>query len=167
MIPQTLTNMNLFVDGRSLAGRVNELTLPKLRRKTEEHRAGGMDAPVKIALGMEALEASFKTSGIDRELLGFFGVADDTAFNAVFRGAFKDAKGKVAKAVCTLRGLIEEMDPGSWKPGDKNESGYTVAVHYYKLEIDDQLVYEIEPVSGVRIVNGKDELAEERAAIGL
>ena len=58
MIPQTLTNMNLFVDGRSLAGRVNELTLPKLRRKTEENRAGGMDAPVKQAMGMEALEAS-------------------------------------------------------------------------------------------------------------
>lgn len=167
MIPQTLTNMNLFVDGRSLAGRVNELTLPKLRRKTEENRAGGMDAPVKQAMGMEALEASFKTSGIDRELLGFFGVADDTAFNAVFRGAFKDVKGAVVKVVCTLRGLIEEMDPGSWKPGDKNESGYTVAVHYYKLEIDDQVVYEIDPVNFVRIVNGKDELAEERAAIGL
>jgi P2 family phage contractile tail tube protein len=28
------------------AGRINEISLPKLSVKTEEHRAGGMDIPV-------------------------------------------------------------------------------------------------------------------------
>ena len=45
MIPQILTNLNLYVDGRGFAGRVTEIQLPKLKRKTEEHRAGGMDGP--------------------------------------------------------------------------------------------------------------------------
>ena len=44
--PRVLKNMNLFVDGRGYAGRVDEIELPKLTLKTEEHRAGGMDVPV-------------------------------------------------------------------------------------------------------------------------
>ncbi|MCF3993620.1 phage major tail tube protein, partial [Pseudomonas aeruginosa] len=35
MIPQTLTNTNLFIDGVSFAGDVPSLTLPKLAVKTE------------------------------------------------------------------------------------------------------------------------------------
>ncbi|WP_183142474.1 phage major tail tube protein, partial [Pseudomonas coronafaciens] len=52
MIPETLSNLNLFVDGVSFQGDVPSLTLPKLTIKTEEHRAGGMDAPVELDMGM-------------------------------------------------------------------------------------------------------------------
>ncbi|WP_243260345.1 phage major tail tube protein, partial [Pseudomonas aeruginosa] len=52
MIPQTLTNTNLFIDGVSFAGDVPSLTLPKLAVKTEQYRAGGMDAPVSIDMGL-------------------------------------------------------------------------------------------------------------------
>ena len=47
-LPRVLKNMNLFVDGRGYAGRIDEIQLPKLTLKTEEHRAGGMDLPVEI-----------------------------------------------------------------------------------------------------------------------
>lgn len=56
-LPHVLKNMNLFVDGRGYAGRVDEIKLPKLTLKTEEHRAGGMDIPVELELGMDKLEA--------------------------------------------------------------------------------------------------------------
>ena len=45
-----LKNFNLFVDGRGYAGRTEEVTPPKLTIKTEELRAGGMDAPISIDL---------------------------------------------------------------------------------------------------------------------
>ena len=56
--PRVLKNMNLFVDGRGYAGRVDEIELPKLTLKTEEHRAGGMDVPVLIDLGMDKMEST-------------------------------------------------------------------------------------------------------------
>ena len=40
-----LKNINLFIDGRGYAGKVDEFDPPKLTIKTEEFRAGGMDAP--------------------------------------------------------------------------------------------------------------------------
>lgn len=167
MIPQTLTNMNLFIDGTSYAGVASEVSLPKLKRKSEEMRNGGMDAPVKIGLGMEIMEASFSVTGMTPDILAQFGLADDTAFNGVFRGAYKNLKGEVVPVIATMRGMIDEIDFGSWKPGDKAETKFTLAPSYYKLEIAGQVVYEIDPVGMVRIINGTDELAAERAAIGL
>ena len=167
MIPQTLTNMNLFVDGKGYAGLVTEVNLPKLKRKTEDHRGGGMDAPVKMGMGLEALEAGFSMIGMSKDVLVFFGLADDTAFNGSFRGAFKDQKGTVVAAVATFRGMLEEQDPGNWKPGDKAESKFNCALSYYKLELDNQVIYEIDPVNCIRIVNGTDQVAAERAAIGM
>jgi P2 family phage contractile tail tube protein len=167
MIPQTLTNMNLHVDGKAFNGKVMELNLPKLKRKTEEHRAGGMDAPVAIGLGLEILEASFTTSGIDVDLLRFFGTADDTIAHVVFRGAFKQLTGEVEPAIATFRGMVEELDPGSWKSGEKNENKFTLKGTYYKLEIGGALVYEIDPQACIRVIDGVDEAAAERAAIGM
>ena len=64
-----LKNFNLFVDGRGYAGRAEEVTPPKLTIKTEELRAGGMDAPISIDLGMEKLECGFSLVEYDPNLM--------------------------------------------------------------------------------------------------
>lgn len=167
MIPQTLTNLNLFVDGRGYAAKVMEIQLPKLKRKTEAYRAGGMDAEIDMPVGLEKLEGGFTLSGIDREALSFFGIGDGTQFNGRFHGSMRDQKGAVVAVIVTWRGLLTEVDMGSWKPGDKSETKYTATLSYYKLEVGPVVVYEIDPVNSTRIIDGTDELAAERAAIGL
>jgi P2 family phage contractile tail tube protein len=167
LIPETLSNYNLYVDGKGFAGLSTSVTLPKLKIKTDEHRGGGMDAPVKMDLGMEAMDASFAMASMTREVLVFFGLADTTAFNGVFRGAFKDMQGKTKAVAASFRGMLYEIDPGDWKPGEKAEAKYTVSLTYYKLEIDGATVHEIDPLGMVRIINGVDQLAEIRKAIGM
>ncbi|MFS1287472.1 phage major tail tube protein [Pseudomonas piscis] len=167
MIPETLANMNLFVDGISFQGDVPSLTLPKLTLKTEEHRVGGMDLPVELDMGMEKQEAGFTTTGVRRESLRMFGLADGTAFNGVFRGAFKGLKGKTTAVIVTLRGMLKEVDMGDWKAGDKAEIKHNVALTYYKLEVDGRLIYEIDALGMKRVINGVDQLAAQRSALGL
>lgn len=167
VIPETLANLNLFVDGVSFQGDVPSLTLPKLTLKMEEHRAGGMDAPIELDMGMEKQEANFTTTGVRRESLQFFGLADGNAFNGTFRGAFKGQRGAIKAVVVTLRGSLKEVDMGDWKAGDKAEIKHAVAVTYYKLEIDGRLIYEIDPLGMVRVINGVDQLAAQRTALGL
>ncbi|RAM67821.1 hypothetical protein GT37_19895 [Pseudomonas putida] len=167
MIPETLANLNLFVDGISFQGDVPSLTLPKLTLKMEEHRPGGMDMPIEMDQGMEKMEAGFTTTGVRRESLKFFGLADGTAFNGVFRGAFKGLKGKINKVVVTLRGSLKEVDMGDWKAGDKAEIKHNASLTYYKLEVDDRTVYEIDALGMRRVIEGVDQLAEQRAALGL
>jgi P2 family phage contractile tail tube protein len=167
MIPQTLTNLNLFVDGISFQGDATSLTLPKLTIKTEEHRVGGMDMPVELDQGMEKMEAGFSLTGVREKALKFFGLADGTSFNGTFRGAFKGQKGAITPVVVTLRGLLKEVDMGDWKPADKSEFKFNVAVTYYKFEIDGRVMYEIDPVGMKRVINGVDQLAAQRSALGL
>ena len=167
MIPQTLFNTNMFVDGMSLQGDVPSLSLPKLTVKTEEYRGGGMDAPVGVDMGLEKLEASFTTTGVRRESLKYFGLSDQTGCNAVFRGAFKGLKGQITPVIATMRGMLKEVDLGDWKPGDKAEIKHAMAVTYYKLEIDGRVMYEIDMVNAVRVIDGVDQLAAERSALGL
>ena len=167
MIPETLANLNLFVDGVSFQGDVPSLTLPKLTLKMEEHRPGGMDMPVEMDLGMEKQEAAFTTSGVRREALKFFGLADGSGFNGTFRGAFKGRKGKITPVAVTLRGTLKDIDMGDWKSGDKAEIKHSVGLTYYKLEVDGRLVYEIDALGMKRVIDGVDQLAAQRAALGL
>lgn len=167
MVPETLTNMNVFVDGKGLAGVATSLDLPKLKMKTDDARQGGMDAPVKQGLGLEAIEASFSTKGIQTEVLKFFGLASDNGFSGFFRGSFKDINGNVKSAVATFRGMLTEEDPGTWKAGEANETKFSIGCTYYKLEIDGAVIYDLDPINGIRIINGVDQTAAERAAIGM
>jgi len=167
MIPETLANLNLFVDGVSFQGDVPSLTLPKLTLKMEEHRPGGMDIPVEMDLGMEKQVAAFTTTGVRREALKFFGLADGSGFNGTFRGAFKGLKGKITPVVVSLRGTLKEIDMGDWKSGDKAEIKHSVGLSYYKLEVDGRLVYEIDALGMKRVIDGIDQLAAQRAALGL
>lgn len=159
--------MNVFVDGKGFAGLASSLTLPKLKIKTEDDRPGGMDAAVKHDMGMEAMEGSFSLSGISVDVLKFFGLADQSAFNGAFRGAYRDQKGKVLGVIATFRGLLTEVDFGDWKPGEKAETKFALAASYYKLEVDGAVVYEIDAYGMTRVINGTDQLAEIRKAIGL
>lgn len=167
MVPQVLYDTNLFIDGVSFKGDVPALSLPKLTVKTDEYRGGGMGGSIDMDLGLERMEASFGTNGVRREALNFFGLADGSAFNGVFRGAFRGQKGVVTPVVATLRGLLKEVDPGEWKPGEKAEFKYTIGVSYYKLEVDGRTVFEIDPLGSVRIINGVDQMADVRNALGI
>jgi len=166
-LPRVLKNMNLFVDGRGYAGRVDEIQLPKLTLKTEEHRAGGMDIPVEIELGMEKLEAQLTISDYDPEVFKLFGLLDFSESQITLRGAIQ-AQGSEAKPVIVhLRGGWKELESSNWKPGDKSTLTVMVAARYYKLSIDGQELVEIDAVNLVRKVGGTDQMDAIRAAIGV
>lgn len=167
MIPQTLFGQNMSIGGVSFQGEVPSFTLPKLKIKTEAVRFGGTDAEVDMDQGVEKLECSFTTTGVRKEALVLFGLADQDAFSATFRGGFKAKGGAVTPVVVTVRGMLTEMDSGDWKAGDKAEFKFAASLSYYKLEVAGEVIYEIDPVGYKRVINGVDQLAEMAAALGV
>lgn len=167
MVPQKLFNTSMTSDGISFRGDIPEFTLPKVTVKEEEHRGGGMDAAVGMDVGLEKMEAGFSATGARRELLGKVGLVDGNSFNGVFRGSFMEHGGSTVAVVATIRGRLREVDPGAWKPGESAEFKFMVGVSYYKLVVGGRLVYEIDPVNMVRVINGVDQLAQVRADLGL
>ena len=167
MITDHLKNMNLFVDGRGYAGKVMEVNLPKLTVKMEEHRDGGMDAPAEIDMGLEKLECDFTLSSVDADVLRSWGLAPGNQVPLTFRGALESEDGTVKAAIARVRGQIKEIDWGTWKPGDKAQLKAAVAVRYYQFRHDGDVLHEIDVDNMVRIVDGVDRLAEQRAALGI
>lgn len=165
-LPRILKNFSLFVDGRGYAGRVDEVSPPKLAIKTEEHRAGGMDAPIAIDMGMEKLEASFTVAEHDPAIYQQFGLVGGKAVAVTLRGAMQ-GDADVVPVVVTLRGIYTELDGGNWKAGDKGSLKVNVACRYYKLEIGGKVAVEVDVDNMKRIINGVDQMASMRAAIGL
>ena len=166
MIPKILKNFNAFVDGRGYAGRVDEITLPKLTIKTEKHRAGGMDVPVEIDMGMARVEAELTFAEYDVELFRLFGLIDGNAVSLTLRGAIQ-ADGEAEPIVVNLRGSFREVDAGTWKAGDKPTLKCMVAVRYYRLTINGDSVIEIDAENMIRIIGGEDQMATIRQAIGI
>ncbi len=166
MIPKILKNFNLFVDGRGYVGRAEEVNPPKLTIKTEELRAGGMDAPISIDMGMEKLEASFTLVEYDSEILKQFGVVSGNSVQLTLRGALVDDDTTTA-IVIKLQGMFTEIDMGKFSAGEKATMQCSVACRYYSLEIDGSTLIEIDIDNMTRIIDGEDKLADIRTALGI
>lgn len=167
MITDIMKNMSLFIDGRGYAGKADEVVPPKLTIKTEEYRAGGMDAPIELDMGMEKLEAEFTLSSFDKDVLKLFGLAAGNLVPMTLRGALESEDGTVTPVTMNLRGQIRELDMGTWKPGEKNALKIAVAVRYYKLTHGEEVIHEIDVENMIRTINGVDQMAPQRTALGL
>lgn len=167
-MPNKLKNFALFVDGNSYAGEVTEVVLPKLTRKVEEFRAGGMNTPVKVDLGTEALELEITAGGWMKELLKQWGSKGIGAVPLRFAGALqRDDTGEYSKVEVFMRGGWEEIDMGSAKAGDDTEFKAKSALSYYRLEWDGEVLIEVDATGLIENVGGTDLLAPVRNLLGI
>lgn len=167
-LPRKLKNFNLFVVGLSYAGLVPEITLPKLSRKTEDYRAGGMGGPIKSLQGLEALEMQWTLAGYDFTALAQWGSQSVGGLLLRFAGALQsEDSGAISSVEVVMRGAHTEVDFGAAKAGDKTEIKISTALSYYKLSLNNLPLIEIDVVNLIERVGGVDLAVDERAAIGL
>lgn len=166
-LPSKLKYFSTFTDGVDHIGETVEVTLPKLSRKMEDFRAGGMDGPIGIDLGQENLELEITYGGIVREVLNAYAETKHDAVLVRFAGAYqREDSASYDSVEVVVRGRYQEIDPGNAKPGEDTTHKAKLRASYYKLDINGATVVEIDQVNMVLIVNGKDRLAAARKAIG-
>lgn len=167
-LPSVLKNFNLFNEGASYMGVAEEVKLPKLKRKMDDLRAGGMNGPVKVDLGQEGLEMEFTCAGMMDQVLKQYGCIKAAGIGLRFAGAYqRDDTGVVQAVEIVVRGRHEELDMGDAKGGDKGKLVVKSALSYYKLSLDGKAVIEIDLLNMIEVINDVDMLAAQRKAIGL
>jgi P2 family phage contractile tail tube protein len=167
-MPRKLKNFNVFADGVSHVGECEEITLPKLTRKLEEYRAGGMNGPIDLDFGNEKLELETTYGSIMREILKQYGVTRASAAMVRFAGAYqRDDTGDMDAVEVVVRGRHTELDFGTGKVGDSSQFKVKSSLAYYKLTINGEVWVEIDHENFIEIVFGVDRLAEQRRAMGL
>lgn len=164
-LPTTLQNFTAFIDGFGLAGKIKEGTPPKVAIQTEEALTGGMAATVDIDMGaVEKLEASMTFIEYSPLLYTNLGVPD---LPFTLRGSQRTPDGADQAVIYQMRGLLKENDPASFQTAKMSEPKASFTAHYLKVTIADVELIEIDAQNMVRKIGGIDQLAGQRAALGL
>ncbi len=169
MYPRKLSNFNVFIEGYSMAGIAEEITLPALDRTMEEYRGGGMLGPVSLDMGLEALSLTFTLAEFNEVVLASWGVTNASGVGVRFLGAAQADNGdSVVDAIeISARGRWQKVDGGTVKTGEAAKMEVQMALTYFKYTLNGIDLIEIDLMNAREIVNGEDRTAAVRAAIGL
>ena len=166
-ITDILKNYTLFVDGRGQAGKMGDYIPPSPSVAAEEYRAAGMNAPIDIDMGQEKMTTSFVLKNYPAKVLALWGFAPGRLIPVTARGALESEDGAVTPVIHNMRGKIIQPDRGTWSPGQSASLTVNMTVEYFKETIGGEVITEIDVINMVRIVGGVDQLAEQRAALGI
>ena len=164
MLPMTLRNFTAFIDGFGWAGKIEEGKAPTLTIATEEYEGGGMAGAIDLDVGsVEKMEATMNFAEFNPTIFSQFG-KDDASFT--LRGAQSNGT-ETQEVRYQMRGLFKQLDPQAFKKGERSTLNTMLSVRYLELTIAGTQVIEIDQVNMLRVVNGTDQLAEQRAALGI
>lgn len=167
-MPAKLKNFNLFNDAQSYMGLIPELTPPKLTRKMEAYRAGGMTGPVKVDFGNDEIALEWTAGGLLVDALKQYGSRAHNGVQLRFAGAYEnDDTGEVDACEIVVRGRHEEIDMGNAKLTEETNHKFKTTCSYYKLTVNNEVLIELDFINGVENVGGVDRNAKIRTAIGL
>ena len=166
-LPKKLKYLNLFNDANSYQGVVASVTLPKLARKLDTYRGGGMNGAAHIDMGLEddALDMEWSIGGIDEQVLGQWGGG---TVPLRFTGSYqRDDTDEIVAVEVEVRGKHQAFDFGEAKQGEDTETKITTKCTYYKLTWNGKELIEIDTINLIEKVNGVDRLEQHRKNIGL
>lgn len=165
MKPNSLKGFVVFVDGVGYGGVVTQGTPPKVAIKVEEHLAGGMAAPIDVDTGVvEKMTYEFTLAEYNPAVTALLG-RDGISVTFRLAQGLNDAGAEAV--IIETRGLLREADDGSPQAGGKTELKIAGTADYYKKTIAGSVIVEIDAINMVRKINGVDQLASQRRALGL
>ncbi|MEX9781093.1 phage major tail tube protein [Providencia manganoxydans] len=167
-MPKKLFLFDLYINGQTYLGQVEELTPPKLSLKTEDYQGGGMFGSVAVLMGLDAgaLDMDVTFGGLVEGVIKMYGKGIDGAQLRYAGSYYDDSTQQTVACEIQTRGRITEMDWGSSKQGDNTQHKYPVKNTYYKLTINNETLIEIDLINLKWVVDGVDLLEEHRANIG-
>lgn len=164
MLPKVIKDAILSVEGIGYAGRVENIDWPKLARKMEEYRAGGMHGPIEIDVGGEKLEMSFEASEQDGDLISQYGVCSVNGvrfrINASAESDNPDCDSDGIEVIGT--GRFSEIELGSYKGGDLQKTKYAVSLATFKYSRNGEPIIDIDYANNIFVVNKVDLLEKRR-----
>lgn len=164
-----LTNANIYMDGASLLGRAEEVTLPSINYIMTEHKAVGMVGKLEFFAGIEKMEAKIKWNSYYPEVFKKAANPFKTV-NLQIRASLEtyESGGKVAEVpvVCYITAAYKGFPLGNYKQHDNVELDSNLTVYMTKLEIDGSPIIEFDALSNIFKADGVDLLAQYRANIG-
>jgi hypothetical protein len=164
-----ITNANVYVDGNSLLGKVDECKLPEVKVLMSEHKALGMQGKLEFPSGIDKMEATFKWNSLYSDILAK--VANPfKAVEVQLRGSLETygngGRSAEVPVVVYLTGVFSKFPLGGFKQHDNVDAETSMSVTYCKIEIDGRSLLEFDALANIYKADGVDLLAQYKTNIG-
>jgi hypothetical protein len=162
-------NARVYIDGNDFIAKAEEVELPKIKFKFADSKGLGLYGEFELPSGLDKLEAKIKFNSMYPE---FLKLASDpfTAHTVIVRASnqYWTNQGVMAElpVKAEFKGFFKEFDSGKFKKADNTEAEATLSVIYYKLEVDEQEIVEVDVLNNIYKVSGDDVLQNYKINIG-
>ena len=161
---------NVYVNTASNHALASEITAPTITAPMTDYKAMGKSVSAEFFNGLDILDTTIKWTYPDNDAQMAFGI-----FLKPVDLMIRSSKAEYDNTGITdekpivmyIRGYSKTLPGGSFKAKEDTELESTVAVQYYKLEIDGEEIVEIDVINNIYKVGGEDLLAERRQNLGL
>ncbi|MCP4747301.1 MAG: phage major tail tube protein [Desulfobacteraceae bacterium] len=169
-VPEKIINCRVYLDNEVLIG-FADAQLPSLEAMTDTIKGAGIAGevespsighykPMTVTLNFRSVTDSFA------------GLAAQKAHSLDIRGAMQvyDAGAgsyKIESVKVMLKAITKKIDLGKLNAGEAQENSFEGEVVYLKLLIDAKEKIEIDKYNFISKVDGVDQLAEVRSALGI
>lgn len=166
----TLYDANGYLNGKPLFGQAEEFTIPGIKPKNNDHKALGLAGTIDIPSGFEKMEFKMKNNSLYPDTLKEFADIYKEHTITVF-GNLQNWDGNnlssEVMAKCTIIGKSKGTPDIGIKHQDNPELENLMTVTSVKLEVDGTVIYHLDIMSNIYIVNGEDKWAKRRQNLGL
>lgn len=164
-----ICNANVYVDGNSLLGKVEECKLPEVKVTMTEHKALGLQGKLEFPSGLDKMEATFKWNSLYADVLAK--VANPfKAVEVQVRGSLEtygnSGRTQETPMVAYLTGVFSKFPLGAFKQHDNVEAETTMSVTYCKLELDGTTILEFDALANIYKAGDVDLLETYKTNIG-
>jgi P2 family phage contractile tail tube protein len=165
-----LTNGNIYIDGNSRFGQIEEVTLPEVKTVFADHKALGMNGKVELPSGIDKMTSKMKFNSVYPNTMAIVG-DPFTSHSFQFRGNLETYNGSTRTAqqpyVVYMEGTFRNYQSGNVKQHENVEIEAELNVTYVKVEVNGVLIMEVDTLNNIMNVNGVDLLATYRANLGI
>ena len=163
-LPQTMRDINIFVDGIGHLGTSSEFELPKINQKKFSQEFGGFERDV-LSGSFEKMEASVTLNEYSPAVFAAMalGKATGLGVNITVKGSIYQG-GKSLQAIATIQGDLD-IDDGSWKANEQVQRKLAINVNLYAMEIDGKQACLFDVNNMIAMIDGVDFLATLRSQI--
>ena len=117
---------------------IAELKLPDMSETFADHGPGGGRVGIEVGVGIEKLEATFKLSGFDPQLLTQFGLGTRASNNYTAYGSVLNKRsGRAIETKAVMEGRLGKIAPDAFERGELQGHEYAInGIMHYELFFD-------------------------------
>ena len=167
---ESVYDANVYMNNDSKHGLAKEVVLPTVTYAFAAHEALGLIGAPEFPTKLEAMEATITWDYPDNEAqiaLANPLVAIDIDVRSSKRVESSSGVVDEQPVLAVLRGRSKSLPGGTFNNSDKVESQTSFAVHYYKLEINMEEIFEIDVINNRLIIGGIDVMAKRKQNLGI